>query len=72
MNPRLTNKKLVKALMDVKGLDMITVTSANVLVQVSNKFTPAKADELCKSVGHDKDAKAATKDGLNFIIFPRY
>ena len=72
MNPRLTNKKLVKALMDTKGLDMITITSANVLVQVSNKFTPAKADELCKSVGHDKDAKAATKDGLNFIIFPRF
>ena len=72
MNPRLTNKKLVKALMDVKGLDMITITSTNVLVQVSNKFTPAKADELCKSVGHDMDAKAATKDGLNFIIFPRY
>lgn len=72
MNPRLTNKKLVKALMDVKGLDMITITSTNVLVQVSNKFTPAKADELCKSVGHDMDAKAATKDGLNFIIFPRF
>ena len=72
MNPRLTHKKLVKALMDVKGLDMITITSTNVLVQVSNKFTPAKADELCKSVGHDMDAKAATKDGLNFIIFPRF
>lgn len=72
MNPRLTNKKLVKALMDTKGLDMITITSVNVLVQVSKKFTPAMADELCGRVGHKMDAKAATKDGLNFIIFPRF
>lgn len=72
MNPRLTNKKLVKALMDVKGIDMITVSSVNVLVQVSKNFTPAKAEELCKRLGHTNDVKAATKEGLNYMIFPRY
>jgi hypothetical protein len=72
MNPRLTNKKLVKALMDVKGIDMITVSSVNVLVQVSKSFTPAKAEELCKRLGHTNDVKAATKEGLNYMIFPRY
>ena len=46
MNPRLTNKKLVKALMDTKGLDMISITSATIVVQVSDKFTPKMAEEL--------------------------
>lgn len=72
MNQRLTNKKLVKVLMDTKGLDMISITSVTIVVQVSKKFTPAMAEELCRRVGHQTDVKAATRDGLNFMIFPRF
>ena len=72
MNPRLTNKKLVKALMDEKGIDMISIAQSTIVVQVSKNFTPAKAKELCKRLGHTNDVKAATKEGLNYMIFPRY
>ena len=72
MNPRLTNKKLVKALMDTKGIDMISITSATIVVQVSDKFTPKKAEELSKQLGHTNDVKAATRAGVNYMIFPRY
>lgn len=71
MNPRLTNKRLVKALMDARGIDLISITSKTVLVQVSSKFTPAQAEALCAKVGHS-DFKAATQNGLNYIAFPRY
>ena len=72
MNPRLTNKKLVKALMDTKRIDMISITSATIVVQVSDKFTPKMAEELSKQLGHTNDVKAATRDGVNYMIFPRY
>lgn len=72
MNPRLTNKKLVKALMDTKGLDMISITSATIVVQVSDKFTPKMAEELSNRLGHTNDVKAATRNGVNYMIFPRY
>ena len=58
---RLTNKRLVKFLMDYRGI-----------VQVSKKFTPAQAEELCRKVGHTNDFKAATGAGNNYIIFPRF
>lgn len=72
MNPRLTNKKLVKALMDEKGIDMISIAQSTIVVQVSKNFTPAKAEDLCRRLGHTNDVKAATKEGLNYMIFPRY
>lgn len=72
MNPRLTNKKLVKALMDAKGIDMISIAKATIVVQVSKSFTPAKAEELSASLGHADDVKAATREGINYMIFPRY
>lgn len=72
MNPRLTNKKLVKALMDTKRIDMISITSATIVVQVSDKFTPKMAEELSKQLGHINDVKAATRDGVNYMIFPRF
>ena len=72
MNPRLTNKKLVKALMDTKGIDMISITSATIVVQVSDKFTPKMAEDLSNQLGHTNDVKAATRNGVNYMIFPRY
>lgn len=71
MNQRLTNKRLVKALMDTKGIDAITVTPKAVLVQVDKNFTPSKGKELCAKVGRD-DFKTVSRDGLNYIVFPRY
>lgn len=68
----MTNKRLVKALMDTKGIDMITISSDTVVAQVSKKFTPAMAHELCQKVGHAADAKAVTSEQNNYIIFPRF
>lgn len=72
MIPRLTNKRLVKALMDAKGIDMITIAKATIVVQVSPNFTPAKAEALSASLGHADDVKAATREGINYMIFPRF
>ncbi|WP_278715572.1 hypothetical protein [Bacteroides caecimuris] len=69
---RLTNKRLVKFLMDYRGIEMISVTDKNIVVQVSKKFTPVQAEELCRKVGHTNDFKAATGAGNNYIIFPRF
>ena len=55
-----------------KGIDMISIAQSTIVVQVSKNFTPAKAEELCKRLGHTNDVKAATKEGLNYMIFPRY
>ncbi|MBQ8223970.1 MAG: hypothetical protein IJZ86_01205 [Bacteroides sp.] len=71
MNPRLTNKRLVKTLMDTKGIDSITITSKAVVVQVDKNFTPGKGQELCNKVGHD-DFKVMTREGHNYIVFPRF
>lgn len=68
---RLTNHALVKHLMKAKGIEMLTVTEKNVLVQVKPKFTPADADRLCYAVGQDA-ARRATRDGHNYIIFARF
>lgn len=72
MNPRLTNKRLVKVLMDEKGIDMISISSNTIVVQVSESFTPAKAEDLCRRVGHAQGVKAVTREGLNYMIFQRY
>lgn len=69
---RLTNKRLVKFLMDYRGIEMISITDRNIVVQVSKKFTPAQAEELCRKVGQANDSKAATGSGNNYIIFPRF
>lgn len=71
MNPRLINKRLVKFLMDAKGIDVISITKKQVVVQVSPTFTPAKAEELGRRVGQP-DSRTRTVDGLNYIVFSRY
>lgn len=71
MQKRLTNKRLVKFLMDVKGLDSITVLANAVCVQAKPDFGPAQAMQLCAEVGHE-DFKAATRGGHNYIIFKRW
>lgn len=69
---RLTNNALVKALMKAKGVEMITITDKNVLLQVKPKFTPEDADRLCHLVGQDAARRVTTKEGKNFLIFARY
>lgn len=71
MNKRLTNKRLVRFLMDYKGLELITVSKTYVLVEVSKRFTPSDGEELCRLVGHP-DARPATSEGRNFISFKRF
>ena len=62
MEKRVVNKKLVARLMDTKGIEMISVTSQNVVAQVSAKFTPKMADDLVRELGH----------GANYIVFSRF
>lgn len=71
MQKRLTNKRLVKHLMDTKGLNSITILKDAICVEAEPTFTPLQAEELCKEVGHS-DFKVATKDGHNFIVFKRW
>lgn len=68
---RLTNYALVKVLMKAKGIEMLTVTERNVLVQTKPKFTPADADRLCNFVGQDA-ARRVTREGHNYLIFARF
>lgn len=72
MEKRIVNKKLVNRLMDTKGIEMISITAQNVVVQVNHKFTPKMADDLVRELGHQKDAKAATRQGDNYIVFTRF
>ena len=71
MNPRLTNKRLVKRLMDTRGIEMISITPTNVVVQVKSSFTPAMGRDLIADIGHESDAKMTTRDGSNYIILLR-
>lgn len=70
-NPKLTNKRLVKCLMDTKGIDIITVTKDKVLIEVGSKFTPEDGIKLVQKVGHTKYQPVA-RDGKNYLILERY
>lgn len=72
MKNKLTNKRLVKYLMDVRRIDMISINANNIVVQVSSKFTPAMGKQLIEEVGHMSTARLASKEGSNYIIFPRF
>ncbi|MGL4852750.1 MAG: hypothetical protein ACRC3Z_08930 [Phocaeicola sp.] len=72
MNRQLKNKQLVKYLMDVRRIEMISISVKNIIVQVSDKFTPEMGNKLIQEVGHDKTARIAAKDGNNYIVFPRF
>lgn len=71
VNPKLTNKRLVKCLMDTKGIDIITVTKDKVLVEVGDTFTPKDGLSLVRKVGHSQ-YQPVTRNGKNFIILERY
>lgn len=71
MNPRMTNKRLVKRLMDARGIEMISITPDNVVVQVKSSFTPAMCRDLIADIGHESDAKMTSREGSNYIILPR-
>ena len=72
MTKKLTNKRLVKYLMDVRRVEMISVSAKNIIVQVTDKFTPLMGQNLIEEVGHSDTARIATKDGNNYIVFPRF
>ena len=71
VNPKLTNKRLVKCLMDTKGIDIITVTKDKVRVEVGGTFTPEAGLSLVRKVGHSR-YQPVTRNGKNFIILERY
>lgn len=70
-NPKLTNKRLVKCLMDTKGIDIITVTKDKVLIEVCAKFTPEDGIKLVQKVGHTKYQPVA-RNGKNYLILERF
>ena len=72
MQERMTNKRLVKTLMDAKGIEMISVTKTAVAVQVAKNFTPQQAEELCGKVGQPNAIRRTTKEGHNFLLFARF
>ena len=72
MTKKLTNKKLVKYLMDVRRIDMISINASNIIVQVSDKFTPVMGKQLIEEVGHADTARLMSKSGVNYIVFTRF
>lgn len=71
VDSRLINKRLVKCLMDIKGIDLITITKDKVLIEVSPKFTPEDGMRLVRKVGHTR-YKPVSKDGKNYLVLERY
>ena len=69
---RLTNKQLVRKLMSARGIEMITITTTAVLVQINKALTPRQADELCASVGQPNAAHREDSKGHQFLIFSRF
>ena len=69
---RLTNKQLVRKLMSARGIEMITITTTAVLVQIKNTLTPRQADELCALVGQPNAAHREDSKGHQFLIFSRF
>lgn len=68
---RLTNKRLVRRLMDTKGVEEIFVAKDKVQVKVCKGFTPERARQLVHELGHES-ARSASKDGENYLIFARW
>lgn len=71
MDKKLTNKRLVRYLMDTRGVKSICITDKVVCVQFHTSFTPAKAEELCKQLGQT-DFKAVRRNQENYIVFKRF
>ena len=69
--PRLTNKRLVKYLMDKKGIDYITISVDKIAITVSKKFKPIDGENLVREIGHTK-FYPTVKDGKNILILERY
>lgn len=74
MNPTkkvLKNKRLVSYLMDMpKKIAMVTVGRKTVVAQVTKSFLPSDLPGLVDAVG--QEPRAATQDGINYIIFNRF
>ena len=68
---RKTNKKLVKLLMDKKGIDIITITKDKVLVEVNEKFTPEMGLSLVKEIGHTT-YQPVSRGGKNYLLLDRF
>lgn len=67
----LKNKRLVAYLMDLpKKIAIVTVDRTNVVAQVTKNFMPADLPELSEAVG--QHPRAATQEGLNYLIFKRF
>lgn len=71
VSAKMTNKRLVKVLMDKKHIDSITITKNAVVIQVDEHFTPLDGQILVRELGHES-FKPVSKNGKNYIVFDRY
>ena len=72
MEKRLTNKRLVRKLMDKGGYDMISINKDVVLFEANEKMTPEKAYQLCQELGQPDARYITTKEKKNYIVFKRF
>ncbi len=72
MKKKLTNKRLVSYLMDLKHIDMISISRENIICTCSRKFLPSEVKPLLDDTGQPMPKVSSDTEGNNFIIFPRY
>lgn len=65
-----SDKKLVKYLLDKKGVDNILIDKTKIVILVDKKFTPQDGLRLCQDVGRT-EYKPFRKKDVNGIVFDR-
>lgn len=71
MVPRLTNKRLVKFLMDKKNIELISISADKIIVTVNSKFKPIDGENLVREIGHSKFTPISD-NGRNLLVLDRY
>ena len=67
---RMINKQLVSYLMDVKGIDLISINQHSIICTVGAKFKPSRINDIMTETGN-KSVRMMSEDGNNYIIFKR-
>jgi len=75
MEKRLTNKRLVKYLMDAKNIDSITITSKYVAVTIGRNFSQLEVPRMIADIGQTPKTSSEVdpKSGViyHYLVFSR-
>ena len=68
---RKTNKRLVKFLMDIRGIETMTITDQSIAMTFKKEFTPEDGERLIKKIGHTQFKAVRLKD-KNMMVISRW